>query len=624
MAVINGTSGSDTLQGTFENDQITSGAGDDLVSGEGGDDLIDGGAGNDTLFGDAGEGTAPGSDASPITLDFGNRETNTGNSADPGDSVVYRDVAFLEDGTAVWGRLVLVSVSDERMPIDLTGGAGAEILLNRGGGSRYQGETATFRLEFFDPVTGAPVALNSIGTFNDLDRNGPGDQESVSIDAGSFTAYGISGDTSLNVTASGGTITAAGSEQNNASDQDAWFSAQFENREFIEFTLEARSSTSGFTLSGDQIDDAVVTPIIAGDDTISGGTGEDVIFGQGGNDSLDGGAGSDSIDGGAGDDTLLGGAAADTLSGGTGNDVLDGGDGNDQSFGGAGMDTITSGIGNDSAEGGTGSDTFNFNAGGNHTIIGGEDADGSDIDVLDLTGLDRSLYTLTPGAAEAGTIQFFDAAGNVVSTTTYSEIEEVIICFTPGTRIATIRGEVAVENLNVDDRIVTRDNGVQKLRWVGRRDLSAREITQMPAHAPVLIREGALGNGAPQRDMLVSPNHRMLITSQLAEVMFGEREVLVAAKHLVGLDGVDVVRADTVSYIHLMFDHHEVILADGCWAESFQPGDHSMAGIQFEQRREILELFPELADVEGLNSYAAARRLLRAHEAQLLALETRV
>ena len=585
MAVINGTSGSDTLQGTFENDQITAGAGDDRVSGEGADDLIDGGAGNDTLFGDAGDGTVSGQNASPITLSFDSRENNTGNGADAGDSVVYRDVATLEDGTSVWGRLVLVSTTDDRMPIDLTGGNGAEILLNRGGGSRYQGETATFRLEFFDPATGDAVSLNSTGTFIDLDRNGPGDQESVTINAGSFTTFATSDDTSLNVTTADGMVTAAGTENNNTSDQDGWFSVQFENREFIEFTLEARSSASGFTLSGDLIDDPVITETQAGNDTLLGGTGDDVIFGQ------------------------------------RGDDVLDGGAGNDRLVGGAGADTITSGGGDDSAEGGVGSDLFNFTGGGNHTIVGGEDADGSDVDVLDLTGLDRASYSLVPGAPEAGTIEFLDTSGNVTSTTNYSEIEEVIICFTPGTLVATKRGEVPVELLKVDDLVFTRDNGVQPLRWVGRRNLSAAELLKTPGYFPVIIRAGALGKGMPQRDMMVSPNHRMLIASQLAEVMFGEREVLVAAKHLTGLDGIDVHEVPEVSYIHLMFDNHEVVLADGCWAESFQPGDHSMAGIRSEQRREILDLFPELEQKQGLNSYTAARKLLRAHEAQLLTFE---
>jgi len=171
---------------------------------------------------------------SQANVAFGNRESDTGNNAQVGDSVVYRDVAQLEDGTQVYGRLVLVSTTDPDMPIDLTGGTGFEIIMNRGGGAAFGGEEATFRLEFFDPVTGDPVALNSTGTINDLDRNSPGDREAVTIDAGSFTAFGTSSDT------------------------DSWFSAEFENREFIEFTLETRTTASGFSFSGDLIDDAVV------------------------------------------------------------------------------------------------------------------------------------------------------------------------------------------------------------------------------------------------------------------------------------------------------------------------------------------------------------------------------
>jgi len=584
MATITGTNGNDTLQGTNEEDLITGLNGQDSLSGEGGDDVIDGGNGNDVIYGDAGVGTAPGQDASPITLDYGNRESNSGNNADVGDSVVYRDVAQLEDGTQIWGRLVLVATSDDRMPIDLTGGDGLEILLNRNGGSRFQGETATFRLEFFDPATGDPVSLNSTGTFNDLDRNRVGDQESVTVDANSFTAFGTSADTSLDVTITADTVNAAGTEQNGPNDQDAWFSAEFENREFIEFTLETRSSQSGFTLSGDLIDDGVIVPIEAGDDTLFGGNGSDVILGQGGDDSIDGGNGSDQMQGGEGNDTII------------------------------------SGNGDDLAEGGFGTDTFKFRTGGEHTIVGGEDSDDLDVDVLDLTGLDRTFYNLVPGAPEAGTIEFLDADGNVTSTTTYSEIEEVIICFTPGTRIATRRGEVPVQQLRPEDRVLTRDNGMQPIRWVGRRNLNRADLENMPGYFPILIRASALREGVPQRDMMVSPNHQMLITSELAEVMFGENEVLVAAKHLTGLDGVDVAPLPKVSYIHLLFDRHEVILADGAWSESFQPGDHSMRGIKSEQRKEIFELFPELERAQGLKDYSAARRLLRAHEAHLLML----
>ncbi len=614
MAVINGTSNNDTLPGTNDNDTITALGGQDVVSGEGGDDVIDGGDGNDLLFGDVGEGTAPGNDATPLFLSNSNfvSETYSGNNASAGDSAVYRNVAQLEDGTQVWGRLVLVSKSDSRLTVDMSGGTGSEILMN----GRGTGDTADFRFEFFDPTTGDPVALNSVATFNDLDRNSSvTDREAVTLQASSFSAFGVSSDTSLDVTTGAGTVTAAGTEGNSPSDQDAWFSAEFENRTFIEFTLEARSTNSGFTFSGDLIDDAVVTPIEAGDDTIEGGSGQDTIFGQGGDDSLSGGQGDDSIDGGEGSDTLEGGQGQDQLFGGAGEDTITGGEGNDSAFGGDGSDLIVSGAGNDFADGGQASDRFTFDAAGNHTIVGGEDADGSDIDILDLSGQRTNIIQTGP---ESGRVEFLDENGNITGRMDYSEIEQVIICFTPGTRIATQRGEVAVESLLAGDKVFTRDNGIQPVRWVGRRDLGAQDLAATPEFNPVMIRQGALGKGLPERDMLVSPNHRMLLTSDLAEIMFEEREVLVAAKHLTGLEGVDQVAATGVSYVHLMFDYHEVILADGAWTESFQPGDHSMKGIGAEQRSEILSLFPELETLAGIEDYSAARRSLKGFEARLL------
>lgn len=120
--------------------------------------------------------------------------------------------------------------------------------------------------------------------------------------------------------------------------------------------------------------------------------------------------------------------------------------------------------------------------------------------------------------------------------------------------------------------------------------------------------------------MLVSPNHRMLLSSDLAEVMFGAREVLVAAKHLTGLDGIAPAVRMGVSYVHVMCERHEVLLANGSWTESFQPGRDSLDGIGAAQRNEIFALFPELRGAAGRRAYGAARRSLKAHEAKLLAL----
>jgi hypothetical protein len=117
--------------------------------------------------------------------------------------------------------------------------------------------------------------------------------------------------------------------------------------------------------------------------------------------------------------------------------------------------------------------------------------------------------------------------------------------------------------------------------------------------------------------MMVSPQHRILFTGHRAEMLFGEHEVLVAATHLTGLSGVTRAMPQQVSYIHLMFDRHEIVRADGAWSESFQPGDMTLAGMDDAQRNELLALFPELAAGQ-YRPFLSARRSLRAHEARVL------
>ena len=219
---------------------------------------------------------------------------------------------------------------------------------------------------------------------------------------------------------------------------------------------------------------------------------------------------------------------------------------------------------------------------------------------------------------ENGTVEFSDADDKLVGTSEFEEIEKVIPCFTPGTLIATPRGEVPVETLREGDRVITRDNGIQEIRGFGFKDLSGRELLQKEHLKPVLVQKGSLGYGLPERDMLVSPNHRVLVNNDKTALYFEEREVLVAAKHLTGLAGVNRVDTMKTSYIHFMFDQHEVILSDGSWTESFQPGHQTLDGLGNAQRQEILELFPELNTDAGREDYHAARRTLKKHEAKLL------
>jgi Ca2+-binding RTX toxin-like protein len=404
----------------------------------------------------------------------------------------------------------------------------------------------------------------------------------------------------------------------------------------------------------------------AGDDYIDGGFDRDTILGDGGNDTIIGGEGSDqisagegddlvygglgpgfpdsvnitddgsdgnplgpdavpdngrdTIDGGAGNDTIYGEDDDDLIHGGTGDDLLDGGIDEDTIHGGEGNDTIIGGQGNDSLEGGADRDVFEggFNAG---DFVDGSGT-GDDYDTLDLTGSGPLRVAIDPTDPEAGTVTFYDGGGfeasNIIGTMEFEEIENIVPCFTPGSRIATPRGEVMVENLQAGDKIITRDNGIQEIRWVGSKTMNHAELRRAPHLRPILIKAGSLGEGLPERDMLVSPQHRMLVANDRTSLYFEESEVLVAAKHLVNHNGVQWMDTLRTTYIHFMVDRHEVVLADGAWTESFQPGDMTLEGMGNSQRNEIFELFPDLRETDGRDAYVAARKVLKSHEARLI------
>ncbi|WP_435257171.1 Hint domain-containing protein [Thioclava sp. FR2] len=182
-------------------------------------------------------------------------------------------------------------------------------------------------------------------------------------------------------------------------------------------------------------------------------------------------------------------------------------------------------------------------------------------------------------------------------------------CFLQGTLIDTDRGPRRIEDLKVGDLIQTLDNGLQPLRWIGRRTVSG-----MGEWAPIRFMPAVLGN---ERALLVSPQHRMLVRGWMAELYFGQSEVLVAAKHLVNGDTICRTPKAAVAYLHLMFDRHEIIFADGAPAESLLPGDEMLKGNPHMQA-EIVQLFPELESDEGRNQWAAARRCIRGRDAKVL------
>ena len=190
------------------------------------------------------------------------------------------------------------------------------------------------------------------------------------------------------------------------------------------------------------------------------------------------------------------------------------------------------------------------------------------------------------------------------------QISSVTPCFTPGTRIATDRGLHLVERLRRGMRVVTRDNGLARIEWVGRRTISYDELELDTELRPILIHAHALGEGRPTRDMLVSPSHRFLVGAEQAFLAI-EDEALVAARHLVDHWHIHPAAMLGVSYIHILCDQHQVIMADGAWTETFHPDDQIMRGLGNSQRRELTELFPEIETIGASRRFPAARPVLR-------------
>lgn len=179
-------------------------------------------------------------------------------------------------------------------------------------------------------------------------------------------------------------------------------------------------------------------------------------------------------------------------------------------------------------------------------------------------------------------------------------------CFVAGTLISTENGAVAVEELEIGIMIRTRDHGLQPLRWIGRSSRRAEG-----RDAPVVFSAGALGN---HDRISVSPNHRVLITSERADLLFGESEVLVKAKYLIN-DSSIRVQADgrQVTYVHLLFDQHEIVCGNGLESESYHPAAETLDAFDAETRAEVLEF---MADLNGYGP--TARPALKSHESRLL------
>ncbi|MEX0304779.1 MAG: Hint domain-containing protein, partial [Leisingera sp.] len=271
----------------------------------------------------------------------------------------------------------------------------------------------------------------------------------------------------------------------------------------------------------------------------------------------------------------------------------------------------------DAAEAGHGVDQSVIDASGDSDGDGIADAvddvDGHDVNDADVTG--SGEFTL----ADMDNDTAADGSG---ATPLVNDLDfrDAVPCFTSGTLIATARGQIPVEDIRPGDMVLTADNGFQPVRWTGSRALSQSDLALHPNLRPVVILKHAFGNERPMR---VSPQHGMVLRN-------ADGEKLIRAKHAAEAFGGQFARFDKhceqVTYIHIMFDCHQLIFAEGALTESFYPGPMALKSLDQSALQELLLLFPSLAEVardcqQVRQNYGMSARpyLLRKEAVQLAA-----
>ncbi len=318
-----------------------------------------------------------------------------------------------------------------------------------------------------------------------------------------------------------------------------------------------------------------------------------VLTGTSGSDIIDGSADPDEIFGLEGDDRLYGHGGADTLYGDDGNDML---------AGGAGDDVLDGGAGNDILWGASGADVIVFRDGYGHDVIMDFDVAGDRVnlassgvetwaDVQDRLGSDFdgiAILTLDDGS----TLRF-EGLYPTDLTEDHFILPPPPVCFAAGTCIETFHGEVPVEVLRPGDLVLTLDHGLQPLLWVGLRQAVFGHGHHR--HQPVRIAAGSMGRGLPDRDLRVSPQHRLLVTGPSAKRFAGG--ALAKAKGLCGRNGIaQETGCTSAHYFQLLLPQHGIVLANGLPAETFLPRGFALTTLSAADQAAICALIPGLAD----------------------------
>jgi hypothetical protein len=185
-------------------------------------------------------------------------------------------------------------------------------------------------------------------------------------------------------------------------------------------------------------------------------------------------------------------------------------------------------------------------------------------------------------------------------------------CFFKGTLILTPYGERRVEDLVSGDLISTQDNGPQPIAWMCKNKISAKDMKANPDALHIRFSKGSLGYKIPHRDLILVPNHRLLIDDWRASYLFEESKVLATAVSLQNGKTVRAIkpRKISVEYYHLVFENHEIITANGALSESLLLSDDFINSLSVKARAELGGIFTgALNTTDAVHTQPVARLL---------------
>ncbi len=213
---------------------------------------------------------------------------------------------------------------------------------------------------------------------------------------------------------------------------------------------------------------------------------------------------------------------------------------------------------------------------------------GSDVSSVNFGASSLTIVT-NLGTTTFDNVTYFGTmpTGYTTGTDPVTGLEEVVLtdgeaCFARGTRIAAVRGEVAVEDLAVGDSLRTLHWGMKRIKWIGSRTYIAPFCNTQKV-LPICIKAGAIAENIPARDLFVSPGHALCIDGALIH----------AARLVNGVSITQAAAVESISYYHIETDTHEVIFAEKCPAETFR--DEAFRG-QFHNAAEFDAFYPDITE----------------------------